>query len=215
MRKVVLLIIGLIMSLVTISCAEPVNVFRYYGVAAYLYDGQIENPQLCILIPSIGYLIIPSNVNITATIDDEYYEDYDLVAGDLFEIIFNDVETVEILESYPARFSVAPTSIHVFNKQDISLERLDEYTWTFAVPIDDIALKYNSTMDEILVDNTYYFFKQDIIDYRPTISLLCTSYVTEKTDSRISFTIGNDYADEWLKYYFWGELSLYPNMSLA
>lgn len=210
MKRNIVFMLLLIFSIAFVSCDDSNNNdITYYGVAGYIDMGEDYESPLSINIPKIGWVVLPS-MEINAFIDGEHYENYEVLKGDLIKIYFDNIENLEILESFPAQFGKNPTSIEVFNSNDIILEKQEDNSWLFNIPRDDIVIENTFFIEDISIGETLYFDKYQIVNKDITESYLCEVILEERTDSRLSFIISNDYIDEVLAFHYTNNIVVCP-----
>lgn len=206
MKKLGILFLLSIISIVLGSCVDRENNLEYYGVATY-YDGEDgEILGMFVNIPSLGLMMIPKIENTFSYIDNVHTDDYEIQDGDLMRIYFKDVLNVGILESYPGQFDKDPYSISV-QKQNISMEDtcLDSYYVSFPIEYLDDQLLYR--MDELSVNVELRILIQYIVDKQPTMNHFADTVIYELTDESIGIIVQSDAIATFLEGMYWGELT--------
>lgn len=210
MKKYLLILMSIFLSTIIISCDKAeLNDETYYGVAGFVDIGEDLQSPLSINIPEIGWVVIP-NMEIDACKDGEHIDNYEVQEGDLLKIYFENASDITILESFPAQFGVNPTSIDVFNNNDIYIERQEDNMWVFDIPLNGIEIENTFLIEDIDLGENLYFDKYQVLDKEMVESFLCEVILTSRTLERLTFLIENSYIDEVLEFYYTNDIVVCP-----
>lgn len=213
MKKLIYSFIIFLLSFSVISCdQDDVSSLTYYGVAGYVDMGDdIQSPP-SVIIPEIGWVGLP-NIEVTACKDGIHIDDYEVQEGDILKIFFEGISEVSILESFPTQFGTAPTSISVFNFNNVSIEMIETGAWLFEVPMDDLRTESINDISDLIAGDTVYFLKNEILNKQPIQSALCEVIIETIEAERIKFEVNYTDISELLEFYYWGEATLVNNNS--
>ena len=197
-------ILSFALTLVALLCCftgcnegDKYNRERFYGVVRF----SEESNQLVVYIPSIGDVTIPESEGCCSCFDGhEENEDknYQLKVGDLVAINFRyekswDDNSVQIMESYPAKFDRKAHLIEAL-EENISFGKIDS----------GYVLSFPST-DEIEsanIGDTLYFIQHGGKDGRAYEKLYATGQITAKKDGIITVRLTIPEGEtEFLNYY--------------
>ncbi len=169
-----------------IGCSEgdKYNRERFYGVVRFLE----ESNQLVVYIPSIGDVVIPESESYCSCFDGHEENDdksYQLKAGDLVAITFRyekswDDNSVQIMESYPAKFDRKAHLIEAL-KENISFGKIDS----------GYVLSFPSTaeIESAEIGDTLYFVQHGGENGRAYEKLYASGQITAKADGIITVAL--------------------------
>lgn len=208
MNKIICTLTSFLLLIAIVSCDKSEIDFKtYYGVVGYIDLGEDNQSVLSVNIPEIGWVALP-NIEIDACKEGTHIDDYEVQVGDILKIYFEDVNDVSILESFPGQFSIDPTSIDVFNYNNVYIEKLDNGAWIFEVQKDDISTDATFYISDLEEGNIVYFEKNEVIAKQPTQSFLCEALIETIKLETITFIIDDNDISSLLEYYYWGNTTL-------
>lgn len=196
--------IAFVLALVALLCCfvgcregDKYNRERFYGVVRF----SEESNQLVVYIPSIGDAVIPESDACCSCFDGHGENDdktYKLKVGDLVAIHFRyekswDDNSVQIMESYPARFDRKAHLIEAL-EENISFGKTDAGY--------EISFPSTAEIDSAGIGDTLYFVQHGGYDGRAYKKLYASGEITAKADGIITVALTIPEGEtEFLKYF--------------
>jgi len=192
-----LVLAALLCCLAGCSEGDKYNRERFYGVVRF----SEESNQLVVYIPSIGDVVIPESEGCCSCFDGHEENDdktYQLKEGDLVSINFRyekswDDNSVQIMESYPAKFDRKAHLIEAL-KENISFSKNDS----------GYVLSFPSTagVESSEIGDTLYFIQHGGENGRAYKKLYASGEITAKADGIITVLLTIPEGEtEFLNYY--------------
>lgn len=200
MKKIIglaLVVVTLLCCLVGCSVGDKYNRERFYGVVRFSEEGG----QLVVYIPSIGDVVIPESEGCCSCFDgheENEEKNYQLKVGDLVSINFRyekswDDNSVQIMESYPARFDRKAHLIEAL-KENISFSKNDS-GYVLSFPSSD----ENQSAE---IGDTLYFIHHGGKNGRAYKRLYASGEIISKEDGIITVVLSIPEGEaEFLNYY--------------
>ena len=200
MKKIIglaLVVVTLLWGLVGCSVGDKYNRERFYGVVHFSEEGG----QLVVYIPSIGDVVIPESEGCCSCFDgheENEEKNYQLKVGDLVSINFRyekswDDNSVQIMESYPARFDRKAHLIEAL-KENISFGKTDS-GYALSFPSSD----ENQSAE---IGDTLYFIQHGGENGRAYKRLYASGEIISKEDGSITVVLSIPEGEaEFLNYY--------------